>query len=278
MLELFCLLILSVHLAVGCVRSRDPRRYLLRMALLSAAAFVAEDSCIRMYGFYAYSHDAWSVFLDRMPVLVMLIWPGVILSSWELAQLLAGGRRLGRVALVGGLLVLADASFIEAIAVQAKLWRWFEPGFFGVPPIGVLGWAYFSAVAMLIMSRNDLLRRPASADLALLVVPPVVTHLLLVVTWWGAARWLSVAIPAGLMIALVWLLALPLTAWGVRSGVHRRIPVGAYLTRLPAALFFFVLLFLYGDWALTLYALAFVPPYVSLGSWSRRQLRRKLRN
>ena len=43
--------------------------------------------------------------------------------------------------LVGALIVLADASLIEPVAVASNLWAWTEPGLFAVPPIGILGWA-----------------------------------------------------------------------------------------------------------------------------------------
>ena len=280
MLELSCLLILGLHLAVGCLRSRERLRYLRRIALLAVASFVAEDTCIRLYAFYAYDTEVWSLFVDRMPLMVALIWPGVILSSWELARLLVGRHRSARrlVPLVGAGLVLADASFIEAIAVRAGLWRWFAPGFFGVPPVGVLGWAFFAAVCMALFAENDRRGRGPGADLAVLVLVPLVTHLMLPTTWWGAARWLSAPIDDWLMVCLVWAVSVPLTLYSVRSRVRDRIPLGSYLTRLPAAGFFFVLLALYGSTALVAYALAFVPPYVSLGSWSRQALRKKLRN
>ena len=280
MLEITCLLILGVHLAVGSMRSRRPWRFITRTALLAMASFVAEDSCIRLYDFYGYDPRSWSVFFDRMPLMVMLIWPGVILSSWELAKLLVGHRERTRrlVPLVGGALVLADASFIEAIAVRAGLWQWYAPGFFGVPPIGVLGWAFFAALCMWLFERNDRREYNAAADLAVLLPVPLLTHVMLLLTWWGAARWVSVPIADWVMVCLVWAVAVPLTLYSVRSRARDRIPIGAYLTRLPAAAFFFVLLVLYWSAPLAAYALAFVPPFVSLGSWSRRALREKLRN
>ncbi len=280
MLELACLLILGVHLGVGAVRDVHPWTYLRRAALLALASFVAEDSCIRLYAFYAYNDQAWSIFVDRMPLMVMLIWPGVILSSWELAKLLLGHQPGARrwVPLVGGLLVLADASFIEAIAVRAGLWRWFEPGFFGVPPIGVLGWAFFAGLSMALFGRNDRQHRGPAADGSVLLLAPVATHLMLVLTWWGLARWVSVPIPDWLMVAVVWSVSVPLTLYSLRVRARDWVPLGAYLTRLPAAGFFFVLLVLHGSGALVAYTLAFVPPYLTLGSWSARGLRAKLRN
>lgn len=265
MLELCCLLILSLHLAIGCKRSRRPGRFLLRVAVLALGSWLAEDSCLHLYGFYAYNRDAWTVFVDRMPLMVALIWPGVILSSWEYSRLLFGRR----VPLFTAAMVLADASFIEPVAVRAGLWQWFEPGFFGVPPIGVLGWAFFAGLSVALFARIDARQRPWTWDLLVLVVAPLVTHVLLIATWWGAARWLSAPIPSGLVVGLVWLIAAALVALAVATGARQRIPLGAYISRLPAAGFFFVLLTLYwaGDPLLVAYALAFVPPYVAIGSW-----------
>ena len=92
---------------------------------LVCAAWVGEDSVIRAYGFYGYAPE-WSLFVDQ--------------SAAPHRRHLAGRDRLGarasravssrmrsrasRVALAGGLIVLADASLIEPIAVHAHLWSW----------------------------------------------------------------------------------------------------------------------------------------------------------
>ncbi|NOZ01223.1 MAG: hypothetical protein GXP54_04960, partial [Deltaproteobacteria bacterium] len=59
-------------------------------ALVAPAAWLAEDSCIRMFGFYGYA-DGWHLFLDRVPVMVALIWPLVILSARDITQRLYRG-------------------------------------------------------------------------------------------------------------------------------------------------------------------------------------------
>ena len=69
--------------------------------------------------------------------------PVVILSALELAESLTKTRTT----LLCAAIALADAALIEPVAVRAGLWRWHEPGLFGVPPIGILGWAFFTFVA-----------------------------------------------------------------------------------------------------------------------------------
>src|SRR5262249_12701740 len=146
---------------------------------------------IRSYGFYQYSTLAWSMFVDRVPLLVALIWPVVIDSAHQLA----GGR--ARFTFV---IVLADAALIEPIAARAGLWAWNEPGLFGVPFIGMLGWGLFAAAA------STLLRRGRVA----LLFAPLVTHILLLASWWGALRWVAGEIPEA--PALVGLVAAALVA------------------------------------------------------------------
>ena len=268
-LELLCLGIVAIHIAVAAFRAPSPSQFLRRVAIVALASWVAEDTCIRLYGFYAY-HPDWAPYIDRMPLMVALIWPGVVMSSLELAQRLLGPLRQRLVPPVAGLMVLADASFMEPLAVKAGLWKWFEPGFFGVPPIGVLGWAFFSAATMAVYCRTDRLRRPWTADLAVLLVAPAATHLLLLVSWWGVLRWINHPIPSWGMAGLAWAVSLALTLFAVARRANRLVPLGAMSTRIPAAIFFFGLLILHGrdDGALIAYALAFAPPYLALTRWS----------
>ena len=137
-LELVCAAIVALY----AVARRDA---LPELALLAVAGFVGEDSVIRAYGFYSYS-PRWHLFLDRVPLAIVLIWPIVIHSAWRWR---AAWRRAPALApLVGAAIVLADASLIEPIAVHAGLWTWTEPGLFAVPPIGIIGWAYFAGAAI----------------------------------------------------------------------------------------------------------------------------------
>ena len=219
------------------------------------ASFLGEDSVIRAYGFYGYS-PKWDLFLDRVPLMIILIWPVVIDSSWTLAHRLTGGHRRW-LPWVAGAFVLADASLIEPIAVRAQLWAWSEPGLFAVPPIGILGWAFFAWAAIALYER---------AGLWTLLLAPLVTHALLLASWWGGLRWVSGSIAPWHAAIAAWALLVPLAVWLWARNLRRRVPLRDLIVRVPGALFFFVLLALYGRSLppLVAYTFAFVPPYLAL--------------
>jgi len=264
--EVACLLIVAVYVVSALRRDGDRRQYLRRYGVLALASWIAEDSCIRLYGFYGYSAE-WFPQLDRTPLVVVLIWPVVILSARELGGHLL--RRRGRLPLVGSLLVLADASFMEPIAVRAGLWSWTEPGLFGVPPIGLLGWAFFAGFCLTLFEQVEARGLSPWSELIVVLVGPLATHLALLATWWGLGRWVSHAIPSRPAAIAVCLGSLLLGTALVRLGTRKTVPLGAIATRIPAALFFFVLLAqnARSDWALVAYALAFAPPYLALCDW-----------
>ena len=248
-LELACAAIVAVYAIAR-------REAIPALVCLAVAGFVGEDSVVRAYGFYYYS-PRWHLFLDRVPLMIVVIWPIVIHSAWSLARRLA---QRASAPLLGALLVLADASLIEPIAVHAGLWTWTEPGLFTVPPIGIIGWAYFAGAAMACLERE----RPIAA----VVIAPLVTHALLVASWWAAFKWVSRALPAAPFVVAAWLVLGALAVAAVRarpgrtnSGIRKEL-----LLRGPGAAFFFVLLSLYGrnSPALCAWSLAFVPPYLAL--------------
>ena len=260
-IELACVAILTLFVVVRTRVDERPAVLLRRLALMALASWIGEETCIRFYGFYFYSPE-WSARIGHVPLLVPLIWPVVIQSAYDLARRLAPGRA----ALFGGALVLFDASLIEPIAVQARLWFWTEPGLFSVPIIGVLGWAFFGAACMLVFElRRD--RAPTLAsDALVLVAAPVATHLLLNVAWWGALRWMQGELPPWPAVGAVWIVSLALTARAIQTGARRLVPRVDIALRIPAAGFFFVLLALRGSdiGPLVAYALAFAPPYLAL--------------
>ncbi|MCB9731434.1 MAG: carotenoid biosynthesis protein [Deltaproteobacteria bacterium] len=291
-IELGCVAIIALYLGVRLRNDPDPRGFLGRMALLMAASWIGEDTCIHLYGFYHYA-PGWHLVVDQVPLLIVTIWPIVIHSAWDLARRLARANAKSlpgeaepapaaaalarRAAVVGALVVLADASLIEPIAVRSGLWWWTEPGLFAVPPIGILGWAYFAGLAMALLSWPRL-RSPAQKAAAVLVLAPLGTHLLLLATWWGALRWVNGDVAPWPVVAVAWALALALAAVAVRRRAGRTIPPWELLVRVPAAAFFFVLLAAHGagDGALVAYALAFAPPYLAL-TWAATRTRGPLR-
>ena len=96
--------------------------------------------------------------------------------------------------------------------MHAGLWTWTEPGLFAVPPIGIIGWAYFAGAAMACLDGA----RPVAA----MVVAPLVTHVLLVASWWAAFKWLSRPLPPWPFVVAAWIV---LGASRPR-GLARRVP------------------------------------------------------
>jgi hypothetical protein len=263
-LELGALAIVVLFVFVRARFGREPRSFLIRISLLVVASWIAEDTVIRAYGFYFYNPD-WSVFIDKVPLAILLIWPIVIHSAWELAAALLGeGHRL--VPLVGAAFVWADASLIEPIAVGSGLWQWTEPGLFEVPPIGILGWAFHAGLCMWVFEWQRANARSFTWSAVALALTPIGTHLLLLASWWLLFRWINHTVPPWPVVACVWIISLSLTAQSIRSAARRKVPALDIHSRAPAAAFFFVLLALDSRQvpALIGYALAFAPPYLSL--------------
>ncbi|HEY2744819.1 MAG TPA: carotenoid biosynthesis protein [Polyangia bacterium] len=254
-LEIACAAIVAIYVIAR-------REAIPALALLAVAGFIGEDSVIRVYGFYFYS-PRWHLFLDRVPLMIVVIWPIVIHSAWSLARRLAPSRAWAP--LVGAGIVLADASLIEPIAVHAGLWTWTEPGLFAVPPIGILGWAFFAGAAMVCLERAEKNGTPPALAV---VAASLTTHALLVASWWLAFKWMSRSLPPWPFVAAAWIVlgALALAAARARPGRGAPALRKDLLLRGPGAAFFFVLLLLDGRDAppLCAYAFAFVPPYLAL--------------
>jgi hypothetical protein len=261
-----CAAIVALYVVLRLrARGADRRAVALRLFALACAAWAGEDSVIRAYGFYSYA-PGWFLFLDRVPILIVAIWPIVIDSAHVLARALVGSAP-SKVAAMGGLIVLADASLIEPIAVHAGLWTWSAENarsFFDVPPIGILGWAFFAAAAIATFEVRE--RRVASpfADFAVLVVAPLAAHAALGVAWWCAFRWMGGGVSPWALAGAAWCAAVPLAVAAWQRG--RGVPLRAVLARAPGAAFFFALLAASagGRGDLAVYALAFAPPYLAL--------------
>jgi hypothetical protein len=274
-LEPTCLAIIALYLIVVLPREQHKAVVLRRLMLLSLGGIFAENSCMRLYDFYQYK-NVWSIFVDKLPLLVALIWPIVIHSAWKLASRILGEQHI-RVPLLLGAFVLADASLIEPIAVRSGLWNWNEPGFLTVPPIGILGWAFFAWASVYWFWRCDRRaeteHRTASwlEDVLVLPVALLFTHALLLAGWWGFFRWVNVELPVLPVLICAWLVLCGAAVVAWRRNLRSRVPFSEITVRIPAALFFFVLLALHheGSQPLVAYAFAFVPPYMALIPWRR---------
>ena len=82
----------------------------------------------------------------------------------------------------------------------------------------------------------------------------------------GALRWVRGFDNNLFAVGVVWIFSLVLVCTILRRGTGRRVQRKALLLRLPAALFVFLLLVLNagGSGLLVIYALAFVPPYLTM--------------
>lgn len=263
-LQLTALALVAFYVIFRIIDQAESKKFLARFALVSVSCWMAEESCILFYKFYGYSLS-WNVFLDQVPLLIILIWPVIIHSAWDLAsQLLHPEHKF--VPLVAGAIVCTDAALLEPVAVNAGLWSWNAPGIFHVPPIGILGWGYFAFCCTLMLQRAIRPNPSKGGALLLPLVSVIGTHLLLLVTWWGALRWVNTSANSMVTVGIVWIFSLALVYTILRRGTGRRVERKALLLRLPAALFVFLLLALNaeGSGLLVFYALAFVPPYLTL--------------
>lgn len=264
LLELTAISIIIVSVVSRPLEQPEKRQFLIRVAIVSAAGWIAEESFILLYGFYEYNPN-WSLFLAHLPLLVIIVWPLIVISAWELAsQILRPGHRL--VPLAAGAIVLTDALLVETVSVHSGLWSWNEPGIFNVPPIGVLGWAYFAFLCILIF--EEVRRRNVTKwfYLLALVLPVIGTHVLLLTTWWGVFRWINIPVDPKLAAGSAWALSLFLVYAILRHRTGTHVERNILLLRLPAAIFFFTLLALNArDSALlVVYGIAFAPPYLTL--------------
>jgi hypothetical protein len=253
-LEPLCFSILALWLALRFWIEKDRAALAKELVIIAAAAWFCEATCVRLYGFYAYA-SVWRVFIDVVPLAVVCIWPVVIRSVLDLTRPLQA-RPLPRAALVTAL-VTVDAALIEPISVAAGLWWWTEPGPFLVPVIGVLGWGLFALGCALFM-------RDGRVHWHALVAAPLLTHGLLLAAWWGAFKWLPRMEPVLPWVIGAALGSLAVCALLLARGV--RVPRRDVMLRAPAAMFFFVLLFVFAreQTMLVAFALAFAPPWLAL--------------
>ena len=293
-LESACLLIVATYVVFRArqawARRESVTPFLVRFASLGAAGFAGEETMIRLYRFYAYD-VRWAVRVGHVPLVVLLVSPVVIDSARSLAQRLVRGegpRRWLHVAAVAAVIVLSDAALIEPLAVRAGLWAWMEPGLFAVPLIGILGWALFALFAVALLERG----LPAPW---VVLVAPAATHAALLACWWCAFKWVRGPVPITWAVTLLWLASLAAARRAWRRRVRDRVPPSELLVRLPAAIFFFVLLGRHArgavgavvvlldprgwrlpviprsddGWIVVLYALAFAAPYLASFGWDK---------
>ncbi|MFZ0450944.1 MAG: hypothetical protein WAL98_17035 [Desulfatiglandaceae bacterium] len=242
----------------------DGGHFLLWTVLVATSAWIAEETCIRLYAFYSYS-QSWHMLLSHLPLMIIVVWPVLIHSAWDLAsQLLGYGHRFVPMA-VGGI-VLTDAAFIETVSVRSGLWVWQEPGIFNVPLIGILGWACFAFLCAFLYEEGRRRNCRLWSSLIVIVLPAVGTHLFLLVSWWGVFRWINIPIKAELAAATAWTMSIGLVFVFLRFRAGLYVKKKTLLLRLLGALFFFTLAVRNADGSVfyILFVVAFAPPYLTL--------------
>ncbi len=254
--ELFCLPVLALAIALTA-RRVGARRFAIDYVTLAIAGWIGEATSIAWYRYYEYAPE-WDLRVGAVPLLVPMIWPLVILSAREVRTALfpSAGALTG--ASVVTVLVIADASMVEVLAVRAGLWTWAEDGHLGVPILGILAWGYFAGAA------DWMLRRFASRD-RWLVVPGAlgVAHALIMLSWWGCFRWLLRSDLGVWSVAVVVVLGVLASLVAVRLRRRgRSIPIVIAVPRVVAATLFFALLVSIGlDVALWLHVFSVAAPY-----------------
>jgi hypothetical protein len=262
--EMIIISITAFYVVMFTVSRPDGGYVLLWIVLVASSAWITEETCIRLYVFYSYS-QSWRILLSHIPLMVIVVWPAIIHCAWNLASQLLGDRhRL--VPLAAGIIVLADAAFIETVSVGSGLWAWEEPGVFKVPLIGILGWACFAFLCVFLHEEGRRRNYPLWIILLVIVLPAIGTHLLLLVSWWGLFRWINNPIDAKLTAATAWFISIGISFVFFRFRIGIRVEKSTLLLRLLAALFFFTLLVFSADCSVCfiLFVAAFVPPYLTL--------------
>lgn len=283
--QLVCLPILAlaylVHLVWG-TRPEARAKELGIIAFLFVCAWGAEETAILRYQMYAYP-DAWWGKLDEMPLLVAAIWPMVILSSRAVIRALFPTSRGWHLALFVGLAVVWDASLVEVIATDGGLWKWRESGYFGVPPIGILGWGCFAASATFALewALEWEAEKSTWVDVVSKAAAPAIaiggTHVLLVVLWWLAFKWIGRTLWPELSVigfAAVGMV-LVVVLWRRRE----RVPLTVAGPRILAALAFLVQLVARGSQAsigIWVHVGAVAAPYLATLDWTGARAPAKL--
>ena len=232
--QTLCLAVLALAYAIFIWSGDSKPRRLLEVITLVLAAWLAEDTCVAAYRFYYYADDWW-LKIGRVPILIPLIWPMVILSARSLVSALWPQLEGFRHALAVGCIVSFDASLIEIVSVEAGYWSWFEGGYVGVPLMGIVGWGLFAAIASWWMESD---RRLGWTPL----VAVLITHAALVACWWGLLRWVLREDLGSWALLGFGLLALSFCVAVLRVRPQRRMSRADAITRLLATSLFVGLL------------------------------------
>ena len=265
-------LVVVVATLLALARTTPWQTLLAQYFTLAVAAWIGEDLCIRLYQYYAYADGAFMgragchFFIDRVPLLSIVIWPLVILSSRSVViSLWPNAGQL--TPLFVGLAVTFDASLIEVIAVRARYWFWADPGHLDVPILGILGWGFFAFGASLTLFRPEKWRY-----LAALVTGPLVGHALVIASWWGLFRWLPRVDLVPWSFLALWFFSSAITYLVLRAKqLGNGVPWTVNAPRMIATVLFVSLIATTAktEWLYWLHATAVAVPYLAAAQFKR---------
>ena len=261
LLEIFIIAGVIFYVVWYALKEPKPIVFLEKFFFCATAAWISEETSIILYGFYDYN-SVWNLCIADVPLVVVIVWPALIHSATVVASnLLAQNSRL--LPLIAGCIVLTDAMLIEPVSVNFNLWRWHQPGLFGVPLIGLLGWAYFAFFSVAFFVPIDLLKGINLKIPIVMVVSVIGTHLLLLITYWTFFRWTIRPLNPADGAGFIWIASAILSIFILVKRIGCRIELKTLLIRLPAAIFFYILLFVKQKSPMTLmvYSFAFILPY-----------------
>ena len=258
------------YVAGYALKEQVPKVFLKKFFICATAAWMAEESCILLYGIYAYS-PVWHFFVADVPLVVIIVWPALIHSASVLSSYLLKPNSC-LIPLIAGCIVLTDAMLIEPISVNFNLWRWYQPGLFGVPLIVFLGWACFTFFSVGFFVPIELLSRIKLKLSIMLVVSVIGTHLFLLISYWTFFKWTILSISPRFSAGAVWIISAITFSLFFFTKIGYRVELKALLIRLLAAIFFYILLFIKKNspMPLIVYSLAFIPPYIAMMVRSNR--------
>jgi uncharacterized membrane protein len=152
--------IVGLMLATSAAEAAAARHARRRLALLGAAgavgfgAEVAGVATGRPFGAYRYS-DRLGPRVRGVPLLAAAAWALLARPAWVVAGLLAGRRRVSRVALAAGALTAWDV-FLDPRMVREGYWTWPGGGRYeGVPASNFAGWLVTATAVFCLFAMAD---------------------------------------------------------------------------------------------------------------------------
>ena len=252
-----------MYVSYWLLRDGNAEDFIIRYVTISASGWLAEEFSIQAYSAYHYN-PSWGFFIGHVPILIIMVWPLIIHSGWELASQLVHGNRKYLPMVIAGI-VWIDASLIETISTKAGLWSWNGTGLFGVPLIGIFGWAYFAFFSILFIELTSKIRRLAGRMALIFISTVASTHILIITTWWLFFKWNYISLDSVLLTAMAWIVSIAMASYLLWKRLWVNFDKKILIVRMPPVLFFFIL-YLKGrpDGLHTTYLTAFAIPYILL--------------